>query len=85
MITVTLTTKKHITRPVQVWQALNVDAGDSVELVEIEPGRYELVAATRTVKELKGMFGRLGRSESIEGMNNAIEQLAGSIMVDWRG
>jgi len=74
MTTATLTTKGQITIPVQVRQALNVDAGDRVEFVEIEPGRYEFVAATRTVKELKGMFGRPDRTVSIEDMNKAIEQ-----------
>jgi hypothetical protein len=37
---------------------LNVDAGDRVEFVEIEPGRYEFVAATRTLKEFKRIGGR---------------------------
>lgn len=74
MTTATLTSKGQITIPVQVRQALNVDTGDRVEFVEIEQGRYEFVAATRTVKELKGMFGRPERTVSIEDMNKAIEQ-----------
>jgi AbrB family looped-hinge helix DNA binding protein len=74
MTTATLTSKGQITIPVQVRQALNVDTGDRVEFVEIEPGRYEFVAATRTVKELKGMFGRPVRTVSIEDMNKAIAQ-----------
>ena len=43
--------------PAGVRQALHVEAGDRVEFVEIEAGRFEVVAATRSVKELKGMFG----------------------------
>ena len=74
MTTATLTSKGQITIPVQVRKALNVDTGDRVEFVEIEPGRYEFVAATRTVKELKGMFGRPVRTVSIEDMNKAIAQ-----------
>jgi antitoxin PrlF len=74
MTTATLTSKGQITIPVQVRQALNVDAGDRVEFVEIEPGRYEFVAATGTVKQLKGMFGRPTKAVSIDEMNKAIEQ-----------
>ena len=74
MTTATLTSKGQITIPVQVRQALNVDTGDRVEFVEIEPGRYEFVAATGTVKHLKGMFGRPTKMVTIEEMNKAIEQ-----------
>ena len=74
MTTATLTSKGQITIPVQVRQALNVDTGDRVEFVEIEPGRYEFVAATGTVKQLKGMFVRSTKTVTIEEMNKAIEQ-----------
>ncbi len=37
---------------------MHVRAGDRVEFVEIEPGRYEFIAATRPVTALKGMFGK---------------------------
>lgn len=74
MTTATLTSKGQITIPVQVRQALNVDTGDRVEFVEIEPGRYEFVAATGTVKQLKGMFGRPTKPVTIDQMNKAIEQ-----------
>lgn len=74
MTTATLTSKGQITIPVQVRQALNVDTGDRVEFVEIEPGRYEFVAATGTVKQLNAMFGRPTKTVTIEEMNKAIEQ-----------
>lgn len=74
MTTATLTSKGQITIPVQVRQALNVDTGDRVEFVEIEPGRYEFVAATGTVKQLRGMFGRPTKPVTIDQMNKAIEQ-----------
>jgi antitoxin PrlF len=74
MTTATLTSKGQITIPVQVRQALNVDTGDRVEFVEIKPGRYEFVAATGTVKQLKGMFGRPTKPVTIDQMNKAIEQ-----------
>jgi AbrB family looped-hinge helix DNA binding protein len=72
MSTATLTTKGQITIPVDVCRALNVEAGDRVEFVQIEPGRFEVIAATRSVRELKGRFGKPGRTVSIEEMNAAI-------------
>ena len=78
MSTATLTSKGQITIPADVRRELNVDAGDRVEFVQIEPGRYELVAATRSVRELKGMFGKATRRVSIEEMNAAIAKKGSS-------
>jgi AbrB family looped-hinge helix DNA binding protein len=72
MTTATLTSKGQITIPVEVREALGVDTGDRVEFVEIAPGRYEFIAATKSVTALKGMFGRPRKSVSIEEMNAAI-------------
>jgi antitoxin PrlF len=72
MTTATISSKGQITVPVAVRQALHVDTGDRVEFVEVAPGRYEFVAATRSVTELKGMFGKAQRTVSIEEMNRAI-------------
>lgn len=72
MTTATLTSKGQITIPVDVRNDLKVDAGDRVEFVLIEPGRYEFVAATHNVTELKGMFGKAKKTVSIEAMNKAI-------------
>jgi antitoxin PrlF len=72
MAAATLTSKGQITVPVEVRQALGLDAGDRVEFVEVEPGRFELVPATQSVKALKGMFGKPRRVVSIEEMNAAI-------------
>jgi antitoxin PrlF len=72
MTTATVTSKGQITIPVNVRQALQVEPGDRVEFVEIEPGRFEVVAATHSVKELKGMFGKPAKSVSIEEMNKTI-------------
>ena len=47
----------------------------------LELGRYELVAATRSITELKGMFGASSRAVSVEEMNRDIAiqgALAGS-------
>lgn len=72
MTTATLTSKGQITIPVEVREALGVDTGDRVEFVEIGPGRYEFIAATKSVTALKGMFGKRRKTVSIETMNEAI-------------
>ena len=72
MATATLTSKGQITIPVEVRHALQVGTGDRVEFVQIAPGRYEFVAATRQVTELKGMFGKPKAVVSIEDVNAAI-------------
>lgn len=59
MSAATLTTKSQITIPVGVRRALNVEAGDRVEFVEIEPGRFEVIATTRSPRELNGRLGAM--------------------------
>lgn len=72
MSTATLTSKGQITVPAAVREALGVGTGDRVEFVELSPGRYEFVAATRSVTALKGMFGKALKKLSIEEMNAVI-------------
>jgi antitoxin PrlF len=72
MTTATVTSKGQITIPANVRQSLHVDSGDQVEFVEVEPGQFLFVAATRSVTELKGMFGKPKKIVSIEEMNRAI-------------
>lgn len=76
MTTATLTSKGQITIPADVRRALNVQTGDRVEFVQVQPGRFELVAATRSVRELKGMFGKPARAVTIKEMNRTIAEQA---------
>jgi AbrB family looped-hinge helix DNA binding protein len=76
MSTSTLTSKGQITIPAAVREALGVGAGDRVEFVEIGPGRYEFIAATRPVTALKGMFGKAVRTVSLDDMNAAVAKMA---------
>lgn len=78
MSTATLTSKGQITIPVEVRQDLQVDTGDRVEFVQVAPGRYEFVAATRDVTELKGMFGAPAKPVSLEDMQAAIARRGAS-------
>ena len=72
MTTATITSKGQITIPAKVRQALQVEAGDRVEFVEVQPGRFEIIAATASVKSLKGAFGQPAKAVSIDEMNQAI-------------
>lgn len=72
MTTATITSKGQITIPADVRHALDVDAGDRVEFVQIAPGQFLFVAANRSVTELKGLFGKTAKTVSIEEMNSAI-------------
>jgi AbrB family looped-hinge helix DNA binding protein len=69
MTTATVSSKGQITIPSVVRNALQVDAGDRVEFVEVAPGRYEFFAVNRSVTELKGMFGKSPKVVTLEQMN----------------
>jgi antitoxin PrlF len=74
MTMATVTSKGQITIPVEVRQGLKIETGDRIEFVQIDSGRYEIIAATKSIRELKGMFGKPYRSVSIEEMNQAIAE-----------
>jgi antitoxin PrlF len=73
LATATVTSKGQITIPARVRSELGVDPGDRIEFVQIGKGEFNIVAATRSVKELNGILHRKGRKPvSIEEMNAAI-------------
>ena len=72
----TISSKGQITIPAAVRAAMRVDTGDRVEFVEVSPGRFEFIAATRPVTALKGLFGRPPGPVSIQAMNAAIRARA---------
>ena len=77
MAVATLTSKGQITIPSCVREALGLEKGDRVEFVEQGKGQFAIVAATRSVHELKGMFQRKrSKPVSIEEMNAAIARRA---------
>lgn len=69
MATAIITAEGRITIPADVLQVLSVGVGDRVEFVQIEPGQFLIVAANRSVTELKGMFGNPAKAVSVEDMN----------------
>lgn len=76
MTTATLSSKGQITIPIEVRTELKVNTGDRVEFVQIAPGRYEFVAATRDITELKGLFGPAQVMVTLEDMDAAVAQAA---------
>ena len=71
-----VTSKGQITIPKTVRDALGVDAGDRIEFVESAQGRFEIHAATRDVRELKGIVGRPRKPVSVEDMRKAVARRA---------
>ena len=72
MSTATITSKGQITIPAIVRNTLGVEAGDRVEFIQVEPGRFELVAATQPVTALKGLVRKPASPVTIASMNEAI-------------
>ncbi|HET8826002.1 MAG TPA: AbrB/MazE/SpoVT family DNA-binding domain-containing protein [Terriglobales bacterium] len=73
MPTATVTSKGQITIPAEVRAQLGIEAGDRIEFVDMGQGQFAIVAATRSIKELKGIFrGRRRKPVSIEEMDRAI-------------
>lgn len=72
-----VTSKGQVTIPVRIRAVLGVSAGDRIEFVEVEKGRVEIIPATRSIKELDGMFsGRRSKPLSIEEMDAVIAEAA---------
>ena len=69
MFAAKLTSKGRITIPSDVRRLLRMRAGDRLSFVQVEPGRFEIVADTRSVRELKGLFGKPARALTLAKMN----------------
>jgi|TARA_R110000868_G_scaffold385626_7_gene653591 AbrB family looped-hinge helix DNA binding protein len=76
MTQATLTSKGQITIPAPVRAGMKVGSGDKIEFIDLGRGRYEVIAVTRDVTTLKGMF-KTNKTVSIENMNQAISEAAG--------
>lgn len=69
----TLTSKGQVTIPASVRRRLGVKPGDRVEFVEMENGVFQLVAASRDIKTLKGVVPKPAKAVTVEEMNETIE------------
>jgi len=74
MATATVTSKGQITIPAQVRASLGLDTGDRIEFVDLGQGKFAIMAATHSVKDLKGLIRKPARPVSIEDMNQAIAE-----------
>lgn len=73
MPSATLTSKGQLTVPVQVRNAMGVEAGDRIEFVELEKGHFEIMAATRSIRELEGRYyDKRRKPVTLEEMDAAI-------------
>lgn len=72
MTAATVTSKGQITIPATVRAALGVETGDRLEFVEVSKGRFEIVAATQSVKALKGLIPRPATPVTVDAMSAAI-------------
>jgi len=75
--TATVTSKGQITIPKEVRDALGLESGDRVEFVASAPGVYEILAASKDVRELKGMIARPRKPVAVEDMRKAVARRAG--------
>ena len=71
MVATTMTSKGRITIPSDVRKAMRIASGDRIEFVEVGPGRFEIVATSGSVLDLKGMFGPV-RRVALEEMDKVI-------------
>jgi len=76
MTTAVVTSKGQITIPKPVRDGLGIEPGDRVEFVELERGVYTVVAATRDIRDLKGMIPKPAKPVSVEDMNKAVRRHA---------
>jgi AbrB family looped-hinge helix DNA binding protein len=76
MSTAVVTSKGQITIPKPVRDGLGVETGDRVEFVELERGVYTVVAATRDIRDLKGVIPKPAKPVSVEDMNKAVRRHA---------
>lgn len=72
MSTATLTSKGQLTLPKEVRTALGVGPGDRVDFVRMEDGNYAVMAATHSVKTLKGLIPKPKRPVTLDDMDKAI-------------
>jgi antitoxin PrlF len=80
MATAAVTSKGQITIPIEVREELGLKAGDRIEFVKGEEGRFFIQPKKGSIMNLRGMFKWTGKPVTIEEMNEAI---AAHVVEDW--
>jgi AbrB family looped-hinge helix DNA binding protein len=80
MSTAALTSKGQITIPIEVREELGLKAGDRIEFVKSEEGKFFIQPKKGSIMNLRGIFKWTGKPASVEEMDQAI---AAHIVEDW--
>jgi len=72
MATAKMTSKGQVTIPVAVRKELGLKPGVRIDFYSKGNGEYGMRARTGSIMDLKGIFGKLGHSLTIEEMNQAV-------------
>ena len=72
MATAAVTSKGQITIPIEVREELGLKAGDRIEFVRSEEGRFFILPKKGSIMDLRGMFKWTGEPVSVEEMDEAI-------------
>jgi len=80
MATAAVTSKGQITIPIEVREELGLKAGDRIEFVKSEEGKFFIQPKKGSIMNLRGMFKWTGPPVTIEEMNEAI---AAHVVEDW--
>lgn len=72
MPTATVTSNGQITIPRQVRIDMGLKVGDRIDFIRMEDGRYMVVAASHSIRSLKGIIACSNQSVSLEDMQAAI-------------
>ena len=76
MSTAMITTKGQVTIPKNVRDTMHVQMGDRIEFIQVSEDRYEIVAVTKDVEQLKGIVkSKNTHAVSIDEMNAAISAM----------
>ncbi len=75
MSSATVSSKSQITIPAIVRDALKIGPGDRIDFIQTADDRFEIIAATQDITQLRGMV-KAKRIVSVEEMNNAIRMRA---------
>ena len=74
----TVTAKGQVTLPVEARRRLGITPGTRLEFLITDDGRLEVIPRTGSVRSLKGMLPAPERPLSLEDMERAIAEGAGS-------
>jgi antitoxin PrlF len=72
MASAALTSKGQITIPIEVREELGLKAGDRIEFVKSEEGKFFIQPKKGSIMNLRGIIKWTGKPATVEEMNNAI-------------